>query len=140
MTFSKQTKELLAQITETSKNSLQRAMDLGTLLELSHQYDKQIALEDLAFTAKFLTKTMELMKRIGQSGDGYDALYTEFSSNIVKSHKILKSIIENAPPDVNKLFTSQYLFRNTTAMENSMKLFHDLSWYKNYLIDHQSHS
>ncbi|MBW7889284.1 MAG: hypothetical protein H3C35_13165 [Bacteroidetes bacterium] len=140
MTFSKNTKELLAHITEASNNTLKRPMDLGALLEVSRQNDKQVVLEELAFISKFLIKTMEIIKRIGQNGEGYDKLYGEFSSNVVKSRELISSIIESAPIDVKTLFKSQYLFLNPTAMENIMKLYHDLSWYKNYLIDHRTNA
>ncbi len=135
MILSTQTKELLSKINETSGDSLQRAMDLGALLEISFLHNKTTILNDIAFHAKFLAKTFELMKRIGKDGEGYDKLYNEFSASLEKFRQMILQILENAPNDVKALFTSQYLSLSTIAMERLMQLIHDLSWYKNYLID-----
>ncbi len=138
MILSAQTKELLSKIQTTSGNTLQRAMDLGALLEISLQHNKKTILDDLAFHSKFLVKTFELMKRIGKEGDGYEKLYKEFSASLEKSRQMILQILENAPNDVKTLFSSQYLSLSTISMEQLMQLIHDISWYKNYLIDMRS--
>jgi len=135
MILSTLTKELLSKIHETSGGTLQRSFDLGALLEVSLQHNTRAILDDLAFHAKFIVKTFELMKRIGKEGEGYDKLYKEFSASLEKSRQMILQILESAPNDVKALFTSQYLSLSTISMEQLMQLIHDLSWYKNYLID-----
>jgi len=138
MTLSQTTKALLSNIDAASGHRLQRSIDLGALLELAHQHALQNMLDDLAFCAKFLSKSFDLMKRIGKDGEGYDKLETEFTAQLKKSHTLLTCLLEKADSMTKSHFASMYLSMDTIAMQNLMQLFHDLSWYKNYLID-QSH-
>lgn len=135
MTLSQTTKELLSKISAASGNKLLRSMDLGVLIELSNQQQKQSVLEELAFSAKFLSKSFELMKRIGKEGDGYDKLETEFTVQVEKSRKAILQLLELADSMTKAHFTGTYLGMDTLALQNLMQLFHDLSWYKNYQID-----
>lgn len=136
MTLSQTTKSLLSEITALSGNSLQRAMDLGTLLELAVLHSRQDVLEDLAFSAKFLTKSFELMQRIGKDGNGYEKLAAEFTAQVTKSQSLLRAMVAGTDPMTSAHFSGNYLEMNTLTLENLMKLYHDLSWYKNYRIDH----
>jgi hypothetical protein len=135
MILTPEIKDLLSKISDASRHSLQRAMDLGILLQLSASHKRRDSMENLAFHAKFVTKSFELLKRIGTEGEGYDKLYAEFTSNIERCRALIKDIIEDGPEQTRILFEAQYLSLSTTAMENLMSLIHDLSWYKNYLID-----
>lgn len=92
-------------------------------------------LEDLAFSAKFLTKSFDLMKRIGKGGEGYDTIESEFTSQTEKSRNLITQFLEKAEPMTRSHFSGTYLSLDTIALQNLMQLFHDLSWYKNYLID-----
>ena len=58
------TKTLLLEINTSSGNTLQRSMDLGGLLEIADTHSQQALLDDLAFSAKFIVKSFELMQRI----------------------------------------------------------------------------
>ncbi|NUN69783.1 MAG: hypothetical protein HUU02_08750 [Bacteroidetes bacterium] len=136
MTLSPTTRTLLSEITTLSGNSLQRAMDLGTLLELAAQHDRQQPLEDLAFSAKFITKSFDLMQRIGKDGNGYEKLAAEFSAQVTRSQELLRALLVSADAMTTAHFSGNYLEMNTLTLENLMKLYHDLSWYKNYRIDH----
>lgn len=137
MTLSRTTKELLASINTISGGTLQRSMDLGVLIEIAHRNAMQPALDDLAFIGKFLTKSFELMKRIGEGGEGFDKLESEFSAQTEKSRTIIAALVEKADAMTVSYFTSTYLAMDTVAMTNLIQLFHDLGWYKNYLIDHR---
>lgn len=135
MTLSQTTKSLLSEITAASGSTLQRSMDLGTLLEIGSQHSLKNILDDLAFSAKFLIKSFDLMKKIGKGGEGYDKLETEFTSQIKKSHALILQLLEQTDAMTKTHFSGTYLSMDTIAMQNLMQLFHDLSWYKNYLID-----
>lgn len=136
MTLSPTTKTLLSEITALSGNSLQRAMDLGTLIELAALHSRQQVLDDLAFSAKFITKSFELMQRIGKDGNGYEKLAAEFTAQVTRSQDLLRAMLVSSDAMTNANFSGNYLEMNTLTLENLMKLYHDLSWYKNYRIDH----
>lgn len=137
MTLSQNTKSLLAEITAASGNTLKRAMDLGTLIELSEKHGMQETMDDLAFSSKFISKSFDVMQRIGKEGNGYDKLAGEFAAQIKRSQELLNGLLTRADAMTAAHFRSHYLEMNTLTMTNLLQLFHDLSWYKNYLIDHK---
>jgi hypothetical protein len=125
----------LSDINEVSGKSLKRSLDLGALLQIAEEQSQKTMLDDLAFSAKFITKSFELMQRIGRDGNGYEKLSEEFSMQIKKSQEILKQLLDKTDAMTKAHFTGSYLEMNTLTMQNLMQLFHDLSWYKNYQID-----
>ena len=137
MTLSQQTKELLTQITTLSGNTLQRSMDLGVLLELAQRQSLQPMLDDLAFSAKFLVKSIELMKRIGEGGDGYEKLEKEVAAQTEKSRTIITRLLDGADALTQSHIRGTYLSMDTVSLQNLLQLFHDLRWYKNYQMDHR---
>jgi len=110
-------------------------MDLGTLIELAETHSQQNTLKDLAFSSKFIVKSFELMKRIGRDGNGYEKISGEFSIQVQKSQQVMKQILAHADAMTSSHFAASYMEMNTLTMENLMQLYHDLSLYKNYLLD-----
>lgn len=125
-------------INETSGKTLKRSMDIGTLIEIADQHSMQDQLNDLAFSAKFIVKSFELMQRIGKDGNGYDKLSQEFSDQIQQAQGLIKQFLDRADAMTKAHFTGNYLEMNTLTMQNLMQLFHDLGWYKNYQIDQRN--
>ncbi len=138
MILSQHTKTLLSMINETSGKTLKRSMDIGTLIEIADQHSMQDQLNDLAFSAKFIVKSFELMQRIGKDGNGYDKLSQEFSDQIQQAQGLIKQFLDRADAMTKAHFTGNYLEMNTLTMQNLMQLFHDLGWYKNYQIDQRN--
>ncbi len=137
MILSQNTKTLLSNINNASGKTLKRSMDLGVLIEIAAQHSLQEQLDDLAFSAKFITKSFDLMQRIGNDGNGYQKLSEEFSVQIKKSQAMILKFLERADAMTKAHFIGNYLEMNTLTMQNLMQLYHDLSWYKNYQIDNQ---
>jgi hypothetical protein len=75
------------------------------------------------------------MTRIGRNGEGYDRLASEFSEAVAKTRDLVTSLISESPGDVRKRFADTYLALTQEGLENLLSLCHDLSWYKNWLID-----
>jgi hypothetical protein len=140
MNLSAETKSLLAKINDASGNRLHRSMDLGRLIELSSLSGQQGKMDDLAFFSKFLTKSFDLMTRIGKENEGYEKLFGEFTADVEKSQTLIQSLTANAPKDIQMYFSTTYLAMNDKTMSNLMQLFHDLGWYKNYQIDSRQSS
>jgi hypothetical protein len=138
MNLNQHTKTLLSTINDASGKMLKRSMDLGALIEIAQQHSLQDQLDDLAFSSKFIVKSFELMQRIGKDGNGYEKLSLEFSDQIQKAQVLMKQFLDHADGMTNAHFSGNYLEMNTLTMQNLMQLFHDLSWYKNYLIDQRN--
>lgn len=135
MNMSPATIEIMATLDVLSTGTLKCREDLGTLLELTAQSNAQRQLDDLGFTAKFLSKSHGIMQRIGRNGQGYDQLAKEFSSNLEKATALIRSLMTAAPIEVQQRFVSTYLSLTPESLQNLLSLFYDLSWYKNWRMD-----
>lgn len=137
MTPNSSTIALLERLDAASRGQLKRRGDLGMLLELSTTPERASALNDLAFRAKFLTRTFGIMQRIGREGNGYDRLESEFASNmdVVRGHLI--ALLSDAPDGIRARFTASYLAMTPGGLVNLMALLADLAWYKNWLLDNK---
>ena len=135
MELSTATVSLLSELDTFSGGSIARRSDLGILLESGRVQPEREILDELAFFSKFLHRTYGIMTRIGREGEGYDRLANEFSEAVVKTRALVTSLIARSPRDVREQFTATYLAMTQDALENLLSLCHDLSWYKNWLID-----
>jgi hypothetical protein len=135
MTLSSTTIALLAALDGASRGQLKQRGDLGILLDLGTRLERTATLDDLAFRAKFLTKTFGIMQRIGREGNGYDRLESESAVNldVVRGH--LSALLSGAPDDIRDRFAASYLAMTPDALGNLLALLGDLAWYKNWLLD-----
>ena len=135
MTLSTTTTALLVTLDSASRGQLKRRGDLGILLDLGADPARAVALDDLAFRAKFLTRTFGIMQRIGRDGNGYDRLESEFavSMDVARSH--VRTLLGGAPDDVRDRMTATYLAMTPDGLGNLLALLGDLMWYKNWLLD-----
>ena len=134
--LSTSTRELLEAVEALSANTLKRRNDLGILIGLAERNDARHTLDDLAFSAKFVVNVHGIMKRIGPGGEGYDKLGAEFSVHIEKATGLTGSLLASAPSSVQEQFAEAYFALTPAGLQNLLALFHDLAWYKNWLIDH----
>lgn len=134
--LSKATVDLLASLDVWSGHKLARRDDLGALLELAAIHNRHDLLNELSFLAKFISKTHGIMQRIGVHGEGYDKLSREFTAAIKKSTSLLNSILSEAQAIERQRFASTYLALTPAALQDLLLLSYDLSWYKNWVIDH----
>jgi len=137
MQLSPATTALVAQLRLFSNNKLTRENDLGMLLDLAAQNQRESPLENLCFYAKFVSRAYRIMNRIGRGGEGYDKLLEEFNSTLSKACDLAQGIVSAGPQDVRQHFAAAYFAVTPEALDNVLALFYDLGWYKNWLIDHR---
>jgi len=130
-----ETSALVAQLRSLSGSKLTRESDLGLLLDLAAQHRQEGLLGDLSFSAKFISRTYGIMRRIGPQGEGYDRLLTEFNEHVAKASDLARVLVSNGPLEVQQRFASTYFAVTPDALDNLLALFYDLSWYKNWLLD-----
>ncbi len=109
--------------------------EIGLLIEVVTQHGKTKEFDDAIFLAKFITKSMGVMKRIGVEGDGYDKLAAEFQSNTQKVSDILKGILEVAPEEARRSMAPFFLSLTQESLEHLVLLFQDLAMVKNWVLD-----
>ena len=135
MELSTVTASLLSELDAFSGGTITRRSDLGILLESGKVPPERYILDELGFFSKFLHRTYGIMTRIGRKGEGYDRLANEFSDAVTKTRALVTSLVAGSPEDVRERFTATYLAMTHDGLENLLVLCHDLSWYKNWLID-----
>jgi hypothetical protein len=135
MELSISTVSLLSELDTFSGGTITRRSDLGILLESGRVQPNRDVLDELGFYSKFLHRTYGIMTRIGRNGEGYERLANEFSDAVAKTRVLLTSLLAGSSGDVRQRFTATYCAMTQEALENLLSLCHDLSWYKNWLID-----
>jgi hypothetical protein len=126
---------LLATLEQHSGKPFNRREDTGVILEMAYRQDREPDLDRLSFVAKFLVRSMGIMKRIGREGQGYDRLSVEFGTNIGEARKLLADLLLAAPPDLRSRLHHEYLEMTPRAMESMLAFLQDLSSFKNWRID-----
>lgn len=138
MDFSPQTTSLLEEMEGLSRKPLARRTEVGILLELAQRFHLQHVLDELAFYAKFCSRTYGIMQRIGPQGEGYARLSEEFTTRVATCRTLMASIIRHAPEDVRLSFEESVLALTPTAFTNLLDIFRDISRYKNLQIDRRA--
>ena len=138
MVVSQDTATLIASLQEYSGQKLRHADDLAILIELSRTRNQQQVLEDLSFLSKFLVNARAVMERVGAGGEGFDKLSFQFAENVEKASTFVRLLVKEAPEETKRHFTSTYFSMTSAAVNSLMELFYDISWLKNWNIDHSS--
>jgi hypothetical protein len=127
---------LLTALEAHAGRAFSRREDIGILLEVAYRQRREPDLDRLSFLAKFLVRTLGIMKRIGRDGQGYDRLIAEFGENLEKARNLMSDLLQTAPEDVRGRLQAVYLERTPAGMEHLLAWFQDLAAYKNWRIDH----
>src|SRR5262245_6279122 len=106
------------------------------LLQLASSANRVREFEHLAFLSNFATHSYRTMQRIGRQGEGYDRLYGEFSNAVEESRTIVRELATSAPESERNEIETSYLQITPDSFENFLALLSDLTWYKNWTIDH----
>lgn len=134
--FSPETTQLISDLAMLSGHTLTREHDLASFVEVALKEGKQSILADLSFHAKFVVRAHRIMTRIGREGKGYENLAREFTTGVERASGLLRGLINDTPQEFQHYVTATFLHLTSGTLQNLLDLFADLSWYKNWLIDH----
>lgn len=135
MTLRAETENFLGGLERFAGKKLLMGKHVGELLDLARKSGKMQVFEDLIFHAKFLSKSFDLMKRIGPDGEGYDKLSAEFTSGLEKADALTKTLVKESDESVKNDFTELFFHLNTEGLDSFMGLLRDLAWVKNWILD-----
>lgn len=130
-----ETLNFLQELERSYDRTLNFRNEAGLLIEVAVQTGKMGAFSDAVFLAKFITKSMGVMKRIGADGEGYDKLSAEFQSNMQKVSGLLGEILEVAPEDARRSMAPFFFSMTHDSLERLMLLLADLTIVKNAFLD-----
>ncbi|MFQ5797960.1 MAG: hypothetical protein ACE5H0_04600 [Bacteroidota bacterium] len=137
MRISEQTRRFVQELDEYSSRRLKNQEELAQIIELAQTQRKQQVLDDIAFFAKSLWNTFNVMQRTGPAGEGYDKLSILFNENYEKVSTLIRTLVKEAPEDVKDHFKVKFFSLTHEGMSQMMNLIHDVSWLKNWGIDHK---
>jgi hypothetical protein len=135
MTMRQETGQFLKELEAYAKITLRFKEEIGLLLDQSRESGKMQVFEDVVFFSKFVSKSHELIKRIGPGGEGYDKLSAEFQSGIEKTTSLLKTIVKEMPEDMKIRFMGRFFGMDPDSFASLMALVRELSWVKNWMLD-----
>ena len=138
MIVSQETASLVESLEGYSEQKLRHAGDLAVLIELSRLRNLPEVLDELCFLSKFLVNTRSVMERIGRGAEGYDKLSFQFAENLEKASAFVRLLVKEAPEEIKSRFAATYFGMTENAVGSLMELLYDVSWLKNWKIDHPS--
>ena len=109
--------------------------DVGTLLHQAKKRGQTRTFEELIFLAKFVSKTFEVIQRIGPDADAYQKLMTELRHNLEKANALAKALLGEAPQAEKQHFQDSYFNLDQQSFGRFLGLLGDLSWVKNWRVD-----
>jgi hypothetical protein len=137
MQISELTTNFVADLGRYSGNRLKRPDDLAVLLEIARRRSDQDVFDRLVFLAKFAVKSRKIMERIGVGAEGYDKLSAELAPSLAEICSLLAVLVDSQPGSGGSQFKQNYLANTPDAVGNLFDLLSDLTWYKNWTIDHR---
>lgn len=130
-----ETEQFLAALELYANRKFRFGKEIGILLDEAQKTGKTQIFEDIAFFAKFLAKSYDLMKRIGPDGEGYDKVAGEFRSSMEKSTTLLKTLVKETPDEVKQQFSGKFFHLDQESLSALMNFMKEMAWVKNWMVD-----
>ena len=135
MTIRPEITSFLEQLEQYSKRTFTYRNELGQLAELAWSSNKTELLEDAAFHSKFVTRAVDIMRRIGRDAEGYAKIEGEFRSSTEKALTSLRTLVKESPEEVKQHFLQNFILPNEENIPRVLHLFVELAWIKNWMVD-----
>ena len=127
--------EFVANLEVFGKRKLNYPVEIGEILQIAFQTGLTNEFEELIFQAKFLTRTQDVMRKIGNEAEGFEKLSAEFQTGINRSMELLKILVGSSSVDIIRKYSDTFFAMETEGFLRLMNLYSDLSWIKNWQID-----
>lgn len=136
MRLSSPAEDLFGLLKRYSGDKLTRPEDLALLLEAASQHKALDTLEELSFHAKFVANASGALQRVGPTETNAARLSAELQTEIANVTRLIRLLLAHSPLFIQERFAATYFATTPGALQNFFALCYDLSWYKNWLIDH----
>jgi len=135
MVIRPETAKFITEVENHTGRKMSHPTEVGSLLECARRSNSLQTYEDLIFQAKFTTKAIAIMKRIGNDGEGYEKLATEFGSSLERVSALLKELLKGYPAEDEQRFLATFLAFDQNSLSRLLDLMQDLTLVKNWTID-----
>jgi hypothetical protein len=136
MRLSHPAEDLLQTLKRYSGDKITCTDDLALLLNAASDHNELGTLEELSFHAKFVANASKVLRSSGAGEVNAARLSDELQSEISNVIRLARVLLAHSPLTVQDRFASVYFTATPEALQNLFALCYDLSWYKNWLIDH----
>jgi hypothetical protein len=127
--------EFVAKVELFSKRKLNYPSEVSELLQIAVQTGLIKEFGELTFQAKFLTRTQEVIRQVGNKTEGIKKLSTEYETVLKKSMGVLNQLVERTSPEIGQNYLNLFFSMEPDSLLRLMNLYSDLSWIKNWQID-----
>jgi len=134
-TIRKETEHFLADLRRFANRQFVYDREIGDLLDEARTKGMMQVFEDLIFVAKFLSKSFDLLGRIGPDGEGYGKISAEFQANLEKANTYVKTLAKESPEPLKQHMVDTFLRLDHESMAAFMALVRELAWVKNWTLD-----
>lgn len=135
MVIRPETAKFIMDVENHAGRKMSHPTEVGTLLECARRSNAMETYEDLIFQAKFATKAIAIMKRIGSNGEGYEKLATEFGSSLERVSTLLRELLKGYPAEDERKFLATFLAFDQISLSGLLDLMQDLTLVKNWTVD-----
>ncbi|HLE34156.1 MAG TPA: hypothetical protein VJB38_16250 [Bacteroidota bacterium] len=135
MTARAETKQFLSDVQKFAGKPFLHGETIAFLLDEARTRGMLQMFEDLVFTAKFLSKTYDLLNRIGPDGDGFQKISSEFQTNLEKANTLVKTVVKESSDPLKQRIVDTYLRLDQESIAVFMELLRELAWVKNWMLD-----
>jgi len=135
MTAQPQTEQFLSDLQKSAGRLFVHSGTIGQLLDEARARGTMRVFEDLVFLSKFLSKTYDLLRRIGPDGEGFVKISAEFQSNLEKANTLVKTLVKESADPVKQKIVGTFLRLDQESMTAFMELLRELAWVKNWMVD-----
>lgn len=125
---------LFAAISAAAGNSLTHPKSMRALIDVAVP-DHTSTLHDIGFSAKFLVKTWNVMRRLGQDDPAREQLKTVFQEELDIVRTKISELSLRMPAAERQMLEAKFLTLSSAAFVDLLALLQDLSWLKNIEID-----
>jgi hypothetical protein len=128
--------DMLGVLQRYSGDKLTHTGDLAILFEAASQHKMLDTLEELSFHAKFVANARDTLQRVGPSNADAARLSDEMQTELSNVTRLARLLLARASASTQERFAATFFAATPDALQNLLALCYDLSWYKNWLIDH----
>ena len=135
MEVRKEINDYLDELEKYARRNFAYKAEVGELIELAWSSNMTGVLEDAAFHAKFITRSFDIMRRIGRDAEGYMKLESEFKTSSEKALTLLRTLVKDSPDDVKRHFLDNFFSPHEENLPRVLQLLAELTWIKNWMVD-----
>ena len=135
MTVRPETEQFLSDLQRSASRLFVHKEAIAVLLDEARARGSMQVFEDLVFLAKFLSKSYDILRRIGPDGEGFQKISAEFQSNLEKANTLVKTLAKELPDAVKQKMVDTFLRFDQESMTKFMELMRELAWVKNWTVD-----